>query len=106
VVVSPADGRITDVTALEWVEHFRGPPVRIGIYLSLFNVHVNRCPVARTVLLDIGLPGMDGYEVARQLRADPELEGMTLWALSGYTPSEADRLRPQQAGSPTTSSIR
>jgi hypothetical protein len=23
---------------------------------------------------------------------------MTLWALSGYTPSEADRLRPQQAG--------
>jgi PAS domain S-box-containing protein len=50
------------------------------------------------VLLDIGLPGMDGYEVARRLRADPELAGMTLWALSGYTPSEADRLRPQRAG--------
>jgi two-component system CheB/CheR fusion protein len=49
------------------------------------------------VLLDIGLPGMDGYEVARQLRANPDLTGMTLCALSGYTPSEADR-RPQQAG--------
>ncbi len=50
------------------------------------------------VLLDIGLPGMDGYEVARRLRANPGLTGMTLCALTGYTPSEADRLRPQQAG--------
>jgi CheY-like chemotaxis protein/two-component sensor histidine kinase len=50
------------------------------------------------VLLDVGLPGMDGYEVARRLRANPELTGMTLCALSGYTPSDADRLRPQQAG--------
>jgi two-component system CheB/CheR fusion protein len=50
------------------------------------------------VLLDIGLPGMDGYEVARHLRANPELTGMTLCALTGYTPSEADRMRPQQAG--------
>jgi PAS domain S-box-containing protein len=50
------------------------------------------------VLLDIGLPGMDGYEVARRLRANPDLSGMTLCALSGYTPSEAERERPRQAG--------
>ena len=50
------------------------------------------------MLLDIGLPGMDGYEVARRLRANPALTGVTLCALTGYTPSEADRLRPQQAG--------
>ncbi|HVK15138.1 MAG TPA: ATP-binding protein, partial [Gemmataceae bacterium] len=49
-------------------------------------------------ILDIGLPGMDGYEVARRLRADPQLAGVTLCALTGYTPSEADRLKPQQAG--------
>ena len=50
------------------------------------------------VLLDIGLPGMDGYEVARRFRADPGMAGVTLCALTGYTPSDADRLRPQQAG--------
>jgi hypothetical protein len=32
------------------------------------------------------------------MRADPALAGITLCALTGYTPSEADRLRPQQAG--------
>jgi CheY-like chemotaxis protein len=50
------------------------------------------------VLMDLGLPGMDGYEVARRLRANPDLAGTTLCALSGYTPSEADRERPRQAG--------
>ncbi|WAK03232.1 hybrid sensor histidine kinase/response regulator [Methylobacter sp. YRD-M1] len=36
------------------------------------------------VLLDIGLPGMDGYAVARALRQDPALKMMQLIALSGY----------------------
>jgi PAS domain S-box-containing protein len=36
------------------------------------------------VLLDIGLPGMDGYQVARALREFPELEHTRLIALTGY----------------------
>ncbi|MBA2661037.1 MAG: response regulator [Bradymonadaceae bacterium] len=36
------------------------------------------------VLCDIGLPGMDGYEVAQSLRSDPELKALFLVALSGY----------------------
>jgi PAS domain S-box-containing protein len=50
------------------------------------------------VLLDIGLPGMDGYQVARRLREKPEFKTVTLCALTGYTPSEADRQRQQQTG--------
>ncbi|CAG1017259.1 two-component system, NarL family, sensor histidine kinase BarA [Burkholderiaceae bacterium] len=43
-------------------------------------------------LLDIGLPGMDGYELAVRLRADPRLQGMKLVALTGYG-REPDRAR-------------
>jgi PAS domain S-box-containing protein len=50
------------------------------------------------VLLDIGLPGMDGYKVAQLLRAMPELRGTIMCALTGYTPSEADRQRRQESG--------
>jgi len=47
------------------------------------------------VLLDIGLPGMDGYEVARHLRQKPEFKNVLLCALTGHTPSDAGRDRPQ-----------
>ena len=36
------------------------------------------------MLLDIGLPGMDGYEVARRLRSDPGLKDVRLIACTGY----------------------
>jgi CheY-like chemotaxis protein len=49
------------------------------------------------VLCDIGLPDLDGYEVARALRADPALSGTRLIALSGYAQPE-DRERALQAG--------
>ncbi len=49
------------------------------------------------VLLDIGLPGMDGYEVARRLRAMPELAGVFLVAISGYGSLE-DIARARAAG--------
>ena len=50
------------------------------------------------VLLDIGLPGMDGYQVAQRLRERPEFKNVTMCALTGYTPSEADRQRQQETG--------
>jgi two-component system, chemotaxis family, CheB/CheR fusion protein len=49
------------------------------------------------VLLDIGLPGMDGFTVAGQMRAKPELAGVVLVALTGYG-SEEDRRRSEAAG--------
>jgi CheY-like chemotaxis protein/two-component sensor histidine kinase len=49
------------------------------------------------ILLDIGLPGMDGYQVARELRQRPQLERSVLVALTGYG-QEQDRARSREAG--------
>jgi CheY-like chemotaxis protein len=49
------------------------------------------------VLLDIGLPGMNGYEVAQRLRAQPGMEKALLVALTGYSQDD-DRRRSQEAG--------
>jgi PAS domain S-box-containing protein len=49
------------------------------------------------VVCDIGLPGFDGYEVARRLRQLPGLEKTVLVALTGYGQDE-DRRRSQEAG--------
>lgn len=50
------------------------------------------------VLLDIGLPGMDGFQVAQRLRLVPDLKGVTLCAMSGYTPSDADLQQHPESG--------
>ncbi len=49
------------------------------------------------VFLDIGLPGQNGYDVARALRSSPELESVTLVAFTGYGRAE-DRRRVRDAG--------
>jgi PAS domain S-box-containing protein len=49
------------------------------------------------VLLDLGLPGMDGYEVARAIRRMPESGNPVLVAVTGWGTPE-DRLRTKQAG--------
>jgi CheY-like chemotaxis protein/two-component sensor histidine kinase len=51
----------------------------------------------RMVLLDIGMPGMDGYEVARRLRASPHAPRASLVALTGWGQDE-DRKRVREAG--------
>jgi PAS domain S-box-containing protein len=79
---------------------------------ALVELHGHRCVVANggeaglalaaevvpdIVLLDIGLPGMNGYEVARRLRAIPLLDGVLLVAVTGYA-AEEDRQRALDAG--------
>jgi two-component system CheB/CheR fusion protein len=49
------------------------------------------------VLLDIGLPGMSGYDVAEQLRKGPGRRAMRIYALTGYG-QEEDRRRSAEAG--------
>jgi CheY-like chemotaxis protein len=54
-----------------------------------------RCPDA--VLLDLGMPGMDGVEVARRIRLDSRLAGLRIAALTGWG-QESDRARTREAG--------
>jgi signal transduction histidine kinase len=49
------------------------------------------------VLCDIGLPGLDGYQVARRLRSEPGMRSVVLIALSGYG-SPADKEQARLAG--------
>ena len=49
------------------------------------------------IFLDIGLPGADGYAVARQVRREPGLERVVLIAMTGYG-QESDRRRSEESG--------
>lgn len=49
------------------------------------------------IVLDIGLPGVDGYEVARRIKRNPVLANIRLVAHTGYGSPE-DRRRAQEAG--------
>ena len=51
----------------------------------------------QVVFLDIGLPGMDGHEVAREIRRQPEFDDVLLIALTGYG-QEEDRKNSRAAG--------
>src|SRR5687768_9920136 len=51
----------------------------------------------QVVFLDIGLPGKNGYEVARELRTLPEMHSALLVALTGYGHDD-DRRRATEAG--------
>lgn len=54
-LVSPADGKVTEA---EWIETPDGSRLRLSIFLNVFDVHVNRAPVAGTVSQVSHKPGM------------------------------------------------
>jgi phosphatidylserine decarboxylase len=49
-LVAPADGKVVEIARLEHDEFVGGPAVRIGIFLSIFNVHLNRAPAEARVI--------------------------------------------------------
>ena len=51
VAVAPADGRVTDIEVVDEPDVIGGRALRIGIFLSVFNVHVNRVPLDGKVRL-------------------------------------------------------
>jgi phosphatidylserine decarboxylase len=76
-LVAPADGIVTDVVEQTWDELLGGPAVRIGIYLSIFDVHVNRSPATARVIEIRYFPGR--FRDVRHAAAPRENE--QLWTL-------------------------
>ncbi len=50
LLVSAADGKVVEIAQLEHDEYIGGPAVRIAVFLTLFNVHVNRMPCRARVI--------------------------------------------------------
>lgn len=49
LLISPADGKVTDIDIVDEPEFIQGKALRIGIFLSIFNVHINRAPCDCTI---------------------------------------------------------
>jgi signal transduction histidine kinase len=91
------------------VDDNRDAAESLGLLLGLLGAQVlvvNSGPEAldalpayrpQVVLLDIGMPDMDGYEVARRIRQKPEFRDLTLIALTGWG-QEEDRRRSEEVG--------
>ena len=73
--VSPADGTIAEIAPLAHDDFVGGPAVRIGIFLSIFNVHLNRSPAAARVIALRYAPG----EFLNALRPESALRNENLW---------------------------
>jgi len=57
VFVAPADGKVVEISRLPRYDFLDGPAIRIGVFLSLFDVHVNRAPYGGRVLATDYQPG-------------------------------------------------
>ena len=57
VIVSPADGTFDTIEEIAHHEFIGGPAIEIGIFLSIFNVHINRMPVAGKIIKLAYRPG-------------------------------------------------
>jgi DNA-binding response OmpR family regulator len=91
------------------VENDKDTATSLGMLLRLYGHEAqvavdgpSACQTAQAdppdvVLLDIGLPQMDGWQVAKQIREQSSGKRLLIVAITGYG-TEADRLRSQEAG--------
>lgn len=101
LIVSPADGRVTDIEEIEEIEVLNRRVRRVGIFLSVFDVHVNRAPAAGRIVYCAEFEGT--YHDARSPAASThntartwgfECEGGPLLVVRQITGAIARRIVP------------
>jgi CheY-like chemotaxis protein len=93
------DDNVDAAESLAMLLRLKGHEVHVA-YDGASGVDLTKKTAPDCVLVDIGLPGIDGYEVAKRLRAHQSTQvrdGMLLVALTGYGQAE-DRIKSEQAG--------
>lgn len=76
-MVSPADGKVSDITEIDDDPLLGGPAVRVGIFLSVFNVHVNRSP-CDGVVVDVNYKKGKFINAMSHSKASDENESNTI----------------------------
>jgi PAS domain S-box-containing protein len=90
------DDNVDTVTTLAMLVKESGHDVRTAFDgLAVLEIALDYRP--DVVLLDIGLPGLNGYEVARRIRQQPALQHTVLVAMTGYG-QDSDRKSSREAG--------
>ena len=75
-IVSPADGKVVVIEEVEEPEYFKGKRIQVSVFMSPFNVHANRYPIAGTVEHAKYHPGL--YLVAWHPKSSTENERTTV----------------------------
>ena len=80
VLVAPADGKVVEIDRVEEGEFIRGPALKVGIFLSIFDVHVNRAPAESRVDYLRYRPGdfLDAREERSKIENESQSIGSTL----------------------------
>jgi len=81
LVVAPGEGRVIQITQVEEPEFLKGPATRISIFLTVFNVHLQRAPISGEVGYRHYNPGK--YLAAWNPKASEENEQASIGIVSG-----------------------
>jgi phosphatidylserine decarboxylase len=80
ILVSPADGKVTDVTEVDEPKFIKGKADRIGIFLSVFDVHVQPSPCDATLQLVDYQPGqfLDARDAGASSKNESQFLGLEM----------------------------
>ncbi len=124
LIVSPADGKVVGIDSVEHVPFIDGPAKRISIFLSVFDVHINRAPIRGKVeyrhyapgeflaayepkasvkneMNTIGIEDSDGYRVVVRQIAGLIARRILCWKNPGDRIDRGDRFGLIRFGSRT-----